>query len=148
MDPLFRWILLGVFLLCSPFWLIGLWEAHAVREQLERGQQVPGTVVGNRQTVDHRDGIEEHAFHPEVRFRALDGSERRFTDGVGSLPPDFTIGEGVVVLYAPAHPSTARIVTWKRLWLAPTLFIGVGLLPGLVAWLVLARVARGLPRPV
>jgi hypothetical protein len=145
MDPLFRWIALGVGLVCAPFWMIGLWEARDVGQQLARGEQVSGTVVGNRQTVDHRDGIEEHAYQPEVRFRARDGSERRFTDGVGSLPPDFAVGETVTVLYAPSTPSRARVVTWKRLWLAPTIFIIVGLLPALVTWLVLARVSRSRP---
>lgn len=142
MDPLFRWISLGVFLVTCPFWLIGLWEARDVHEQLSRGQQTLGTVIGNRSTVDQRDGAEEHSFQPEVSFRSSDGHVHHFTDGVGSLPPDFAVGDSVTVLYTPATPESARIVSWKRLWFVPTLLIFVGLLPGILVWLVLAKVSR------
>ncbi|NTU82568.1 MAG: hypothetical protein HGA45_24895 [Chloroflexales bacterium] len=44
-------------------------------------------------------------------------------------------------MYAPADVHHARINSWKRLWLAPTIFIVVGALPLIVygLWLVRAR---------
>lgn len=142
MDSLFRWIVVGVFVCSSPFALVGAWEAYGVVGELQRGQQVVGVVVGNRQTVDRRDGVEERAFQPEVTFRSADGVERRFTDGVGSLPPDYAVGESVPVLYATTDPGHARVLSWKRLWLAPTIFVLAGLLPGFIAWVVVGRVSR------
>lgn len=142
MDALFRWITAGVFLLSSPFVAIGAHEAYETNAQLRESVRLPGTVVANRLVVDHRDGLEEHAYQPEVSFQSPDGARHRFTDGAGSLPPDYAIGEPVTVLYAAAQPQKARIASWKRLWLVPTLFVGVGLLPGVVVWFVMRRIAQ------
>jgi hypothetical protein len=56
----------------------------------------------------------------------------RFTDDVGSLPPDYEEGASVNAIYNPANVREARIKSWRRLWLAPTLLCFVGLLPILV----------------
>jgi hypothetical protein len=142
MDSLFRWITAGVFLTTSPFVAIGAHEAYQTNAQLRESVRLPGTVVANRLVVDQRDGLEEHAYQPEVTFQSPDGATHRFTDGAASLPPDYALGEQVTVLYAAAQPKKTRIVSWKRLWLVPTLFVTVGLLPGVIAWLVMRRVAR------
>lgn len=142
MDPLFRWIVAGVFLVGSPFSAIGVYEAYETSAELRNGSRLPGKVVGNRLVVDQRDGVEERAYRPEVAFQSADGAVHRFTDAAASLPPDYAVGERVTVLYVAAEPQKARIVSWKRLWLVPTLLSVVGLLPGAVAWLVIRRVAR------
>lgn len=141
-DALFRWVVAGTFLLTSPFAILGVLEVYHTASELRAGERTDGTVVTNRLTVDHRDGVEEHAYVPEVSFRSRDGSTHRFTDGAGSMPPDYTPGERVEVTYRASDPERARILSWKRLWLAPTIFVLVGLLPGCVAWLVLSRISR------
>jgi len=146
MDALFRWIVAGVFAAGSPFVVIGGNEALATARELGRGARAEGTVVGNRLVSDRRDGVDEHAYVPEVEFRDLLGHSVRFTDGTGSLPPDYAVGERVQVSFARENPTRARILSWKRLWLAPTIFIVAGLLPGLVVAIVLWRVGRRMAR--
>lgn len=142
MDALFRWITAGVFLVTSPFVVIGAHEAYQTDAQLRESVRLPGKVIANRLVVDQRDGVEERAYRPEVSFQSPDGATHRFTDGAGSLPPDYAIGETVRVLYAASQPENPRIASWKRLWLVPTLFVTVGLLPGVVAGLLMWWVAR------
>jgi len=145
MDSLFRWITAGIFLITSPFTAIGAYEAYQTRTQLGASERLPGSVIGNRLVTDHRDGLEERAYQPEVSFRTPDGTIHHFTDPAASLPPDYAVGDSVTVLYAAAEPQKARIASWKRLWLVPTLLIVVGLLPGAIAWLVMSRIARAAP---
>jgi hypothetical protein len=141
-DALFRWVVAGTFLLTSPFAILGSLEVYRTAAELRAGERTNGTVVTNRLTVDHRDGVEEHAYIPEVSFKSRDGRSHRFTDGTGSMPPDYVPGERVEVTYRVSDPERARILSWKRLWLAPTIFIVVGLLPGSVAWFVLRRISQ------
>ncbi len=142
MDSLFRWVIAGVFLMTSPFLAIGAHEAYETSAQLRASQRLPGRVVANRLVVDQRDGQEDQAYQPEVTFQSPDGVSHRFTDPAGSLPPDYQVGAAVTVLCTAARPEQARILSWKRLWLVPTLFVGLGLLPGAITWLLLRRVAR------
>jgi hypothetical protein len=73
----------------------------------------------------------------------MEGQTVRFTDGVGTVPPDYEIGAEVKVLYDPDDARNAQVVSWKRLWLGPTLLICAGLVPILVGmpviWLSLRR---------
>jgi hypothetical protein len=141
-DPLFRWIVAGAFLLASPFTIIGALEAYDTAAQQRHGESALGSVVANHLSTTERDGMDEHAYQPEVSFNSRDGLAHRFTDGVGSLPPDYEPGAKVSVLYPAAHPERARIASWKRLWLVPSIFVSVGLLPGIVAWVVVSRISR------
>lgn len=142
MDALFRWIALGVFALGSPFVIIGASEAVSTSRDLAERARADGIVVGNRLTTDHRDGNDEHAYLPEVEFHDESGHAIRFTDGVCSLPPDYAIGERLQIAYDRAAPTHARILSWKRLWLAPAIFIAAGLMPGVIVAIVLWRVSR------
>jgi len=146
MDSLFRWIIAGGFLITSPFTAIGAYEAYQTHAQLREGQRLPGTVIANRLVTDRRDGVEEQAYQPEVSFRSPDGAIHHFTDPAASLPADYAVGDAVTVLYATTQPQSARIASWKRLWLVPTLLIAVGLLPGAIIWVVLLRVSRAAGR--
>ena len=147
MDSLFRWVTAGIFLITSPFSAIGAYEAYQTQAELRQSQRLPGTVMANRLITDHRDGLEERAYQPEVSFRSPDGIIHHFTDPAASLPPDCAIGAPVTVLYAVAQPQKARIASWKRLWLVPSLLMVVGLLPGAIAGLVMWRVSRATARP-
>ena len=116
----------------APFLLIGLSQVYGV-VQLERSSiSARGTVVDNM-TVAFASGA---SYAPVVDFRTLEGETVRFADGVGSIPPDYQVGAEVNVRYDPDDVQNARVSSWKRLWLAPTLITRVGLVPMLVGVLV------------
>jgi hypothetical protein len=122
-----------------PFLLIGLSEVYKV-VQLERSWvSARGAVVDNVVVARATGG----SYAPVVDFQTMEAGTVRFTDGVGSIPPDYEVGAEVKVLYDPDDVHNAQIVSWKGLWLGPTLLIGAGLLPMLIGALVLWLVARG-----
>lgn len=121
-----------------PFLGVGLWEVFESVGELGESAQTVGTVTGNSYSEMNHDGNVSGAFHPRVEFTDGRGGKIRFTDGIGSLPPDYEAGAQVPVVYRSETPEKARIYSWKRFWLAPTIFIVVGLLP-LSVGLVLIR---------
>ncbi|MGB9300501.1 MAG: DUF3592 domain-containing protein [Anaerolineae bacterium] len=123
-----------------PFLLIGLSEVYKV-VQLERSWvSTHGTVVDNM-TVAFATGA---SYAPVVDSQTLEGETVRFIDGVGTIPPDYEIGAEVKVLYDPDDVHNAQIVSWKRLWLAPTILTCVGLVPMLSGVVVICVVGRKL----
>lgn len=142
MDNLFRWILAGVMLLGSPFVAVGVGEGLKTESELRQSRSTRGTIVDNRLVAEQRDGVEEHAYQPVVEYRDESGAARRFTDAVGSLPADYAVGESVDIAYARDGEARPRILSWKRLWLVPTLLSAVGVLPGLVCFVILRRLSR------
>ncbi len=111
------------------------WESW----QIVRGSRsAVGTVVANQYAPDSDGG---GSYLPVVTFEPPDSQPITFTDGVGSLPPDYPVGSRVTVLSTPSSPRAARIGDWKRLWLVPTLLAIVGALP-----LIVAALLRRMPR--
>ena len=145
LDGIHGLVLLVLLLVGAPFVVIGGTEGWATWRRLQRFPTVAGMVVGNDyRTSDDNGG----AYYPVVAFTPAGGAEVRFTEGIGSLPPDFAPGTRVRVLYDPARPRDARIVTWKRLWLVPALLTAVGILPAAVylAWRAIGA-RRGIDMP-
>lgn len=128
--------LIGIILIVvgCPFFGIGAYEAWQARLEAQTFVAVTGTVVDNSYQTTVQDGVESGAYFPVVSFIPVDGAPVRFTDGVGSLPPDYEVGESVPVLYDPADPQKARLNSWKRVWFVPTLLMSIGGLPFLVFW--------------
>jgi Protein of unknown function (DUF3592) len=122
----------------SPFLGVGLFEAYKNLEERKQFVVVSGTVVGNSYSTTNDEGVVSGAYYPQVEFETLQGLKVRFTDGAGSLPADYDIGDRVKVLYNPRNAKEARISSWKRLWLVPTILTTVGLLPLVVfvLWVV------------
>jgi hypothetical protein len=124
--------IIGLCLLVGlPFVYIGAGEALDTRRVVERYVAVEGVVVDNRLGVAGDGG---QSYYPVVEFTTRDGGRDgarsvRFSDGIGSFPPDYEIGDRVAVLYDPDNPQDARIHSWKRLWFAPALIMGIGALP-------------------
>lgn len=131
-----------VALLGSPFLGVGLYEAHQTRKKMSTFVRAGGTVVDNSYATTNQDGTVSGAYYPVVEFTDAAGAVVRFTDGVGSLPPDYAAGARVDVVYNPHDPKDARVYTWKRVWLAPTIFVAVGLLPTAIAAAVMWVVRR------
>jgi hypothetical protein len=123
----------------APFLLIGLSQVYRVVQQERNWISAAGTVVDNV-VVARATGA---SYAPVVDFRTMEGKTVRFTDGVGTIPPDYEIGAEVRVLNDPDDVHNAQVVSWKRLWLGPTLLICAGLLPMLIGALVLWLVGRG-----
>ena len=144
---IFRWldgfslIILGVVALCSfPFLGVGLYEAYKAQHKLNSFVHTQGIVVDNFYSTTNDNGTVSGAYQPVVEFKLADGKSVRFTDGVGSLPPDYEVGSQVDVVYNPQNPKEANINSLKRVWLAPTIFIVVGLLPVIIAAVVMWKI--------
>jgi hypothetical protein len=123
----------------TPFLLIGLSETYQTLQVEHTWVSTGGTVVDNT-VVAFATGA---SYAPVVDFQTMEGRTVRFVDGVGSIPPDYEVGADVRVLYDPDDVHNARLASWTRLWLGPTLLICSGLLPVLIAAFVLWLVGRG-----
>jgi hypothetical protein len=148
-GPIFRLVFIILLVVGAPFVLIALSEIVQINAAYSRGQAT-GTVVDNSYSTTQDGTTVSGAYYPVVDFTTAAGETIRFTDGAGSLPPDYEIGATVPVLYDPAGVERPRLASWKRLWLVPTLFIVLGLLPATVfgLWLAITTVqARRRPRP-
>lgn len=137
-DPLHRLITLILLVTGCPFIAIGLYEAIQTRQEISTYQTTAGTIVDNTYQSTSENG---GAYYPIIEFKPLDGPTTRFTDGIGSLPPDYEVGETIEILYNPQDVRQARINSWKRLWFAPTLLIAIGLLPitFFLAWVLVSK---------
>ena len=139
---MFRWVLLLVFAIGAPFSMIGLWEGYQTYSQLRRSERAAGTVTVNHLLVDRRDGNDEQAYRPEISFQTARGELVHFTDAAGSLPAEYAVGAKVEVAYEPDAPEHARLLSWKRLWLVPSVLTLAGLLPALIAGALLVKLSR------
>lgn len=131
-----------VALMSFPFLGIGLYEAYENRKKINDFIQTTGTVVSNTYATTSHDGTLSGAYYPVVEFTQADGTLVRFSDGIGSLPADYSVGTQVAIAYNPQNPQDARIYTWKRIWFVPALFIAIGLLPPVIALVIIRAVKR------
>ena len=122
----------------GPFLLIGLSEANQTRQTIDTFVSARGTVVDNIYQLQNEGDSSSGAYYPVIEFKPNDGPATRFTDGVGALPPDYEVGAQVEVLYNPADVHDAQLNSWMRLWFAPTLLAGIGVVPASIYLLVLA----------
>ena len=126
-----------------PFLSIGVYELYKAEQMLHEFAQADGTIVGNSYSISRTaSGDEGGAYYPIVEFEIADGGKIRFTDGIGSLPPDYEVGERIKILYDPKNPQTARVYSWKRIWFVPVLLTCVGLLPVFVPLIIYLFAAR------
>ncbi len=140
LDFFSKLILIITLLIGLPFLSIGLFESYKNAVIIQTFTHKTGTIVENSYSTVLVDGVLSGAYHPVVEFFNEDNQKMRFTEGIGSLPPDFEIGEKVNILFNPQDSSDVRINTWKRLWLVPTIFCFVGLLPIVVGLFVVKKI--------
>jgi hypothetical protein len=147
-SPLFLPAIISLVLVLTscPFLGIGLYETITTRRQVETYVRVSGTVVDNSYSPSDSSDSTSGAYYPVVEFKPKDGRPVRFTDQIGSLPPDYEIGDTVEVIYNPQDRNEARVVSWTRLWLVPTIFITVGSLPGMIGLAVYIIVQKPFAR--
>jgi hypothetical protein len=134
--------ILFLMLIACPFLLIGLSEVYKTAQMTRNFVATRGTVVDNVWRPFAHGGA---AYVPVVDFQTRDGQAVRFTDGIGTFPPEYEVGAQVNVLYDPSDVQNARVTSWKRIWFAPTLITSIGMLPILIAiglaWLMRRRTA-------
>jgi hypothetical protein len=111
------------------------------------GTRAAGTVLEVRETrrtereevtradgSEHRRTVERASYAPVVRFTTSNGREIEF-HGRGGSDTAFAAGDRVTVIYDPANPIRARIVSFLDLWLPAAVAFGVAILFGGSAWL-------------
>jgi hypothetical protein len=137
-EPMPTIIVLAVAL---PFLYIGFIEIRKAQTKIRNFTNSTGVVIGNDylSTTDPEDSARiSWAYYPVVRFTTTQGREFVFTDGVGTYPPDYEVGDAVDVLYNPQNPRDATIKNWLRVWFAPLWITAIGFLPilSLIGWMI------------
>jgi hypothetical protein len=124
--------------------IVALWNTV---ELYGGGARAEGTVLGVRETRrteqeevtrpdggEYRRNVERVSYAPVVRFVTGEGREIEF-HGRGGGDRGFTEGDRVTVVYDPANPIRARIVSFLDLWLPTLAAFGVAVLFGGSVWL-------------
>lgn len=124
--------------------IVTLWNTV---ELYSSGARTEGTVLEVRETrrieqeevtrpdgSDYRRNVERVSYAPVVRFTAVDGREIEF-HGRGGGDRGFAQGDRVTVVYDPADPIRARIISFVDLWLPTVAAFGVAVLFGGSVWL-------------
>lgn len=119
------------------------------------GTRTTGTIAEIREsrTTVHEDvrlpdgrevsrDVERISYAPIVRFDASDGRVIEF-HGRGGSGTDYSAGDQVTVIYDPANPIRARIVSFIDLWLPSAVCLAITVLFGGVV--VLSRQVRRRP---
>jgi hypothetical protein len=132
--------------------LIGIFVLWSAADLYTGGVRTEGIVLENREsrrteseTVRRADGrevertVERVSFAPVVRFRTREdgreaGREIEF-HGRGGSDRAFAPGERVTVIYDPANPIRARIVSFVDIWLPSAAAFGVAFVFGGAVWL-------------
>ena len=149
-DPILRLVLLILLAVGAPFVLLGLYEIWDTSAMLSHAGRATGAVVANSYSITQDGTTESGAYYPVIEFTTAAGETKRFTDGIGSLPPDYEVGAAVPVVYDPAGVQPPRLASWKRLWFVPTLFLVIGALPATAfgLWLALTGFRSRLQSPL
>ncbi len=127
--------------------VIGIAALWNTVELYAGGTRTEGTVLDIRETrrteqedvtrpdgSDYRRTVERVSFAPVVRFTTGEGREIEF-HGRGGSDRGLGPGDRVTVIYDPADPIRARIVSFLDLWLPATAAFGVAILFGGSVWL-------------
>jgi len=124
-------VILILVLVGGPFLVIGLSEVYKTAQMINAFASARGTVVDN---VWQAFAEGSASYTPVIEFQTVEGQTIRFTDGIGTYPPEYEAGAQVNVLYDPQDVHHARLNSWKRIWFGPTLITFIGALPLLVGF--------------
>ena len=128
--------------------LIGIFVLWSAADLYTGGVRTEGIVLENREsrrteseTVQRADGrevertVERVSFAPIVRFTTRDAGREIEFHGRGGSDRAFTPGERVTVIYDPANPIRARIVSFVDIWLPSAAAFAVAFVFGGAVWL-------------
>ena len=127
--------------------MVGVFVLWSAADLYASGVRAEGLVHENRasrhttqETVRQSDGretrreVEQVSFAPVVRFTTREGREIEF-HGRGGSDRSFAEGDRVTVIYDPANPIRARIVSFLDFWLPSAAAFAVAALFGGAVWL-------------
>ena len=128
--------------------LIGVFVLWSAADLYTGGVRTEGVVVENREsrhteseTVRRADGrevertVERVSFAPVVRFTTREAGREIEFHGRGGGDRAFASGERVTVIYDPANPIRARIVSFVDIWLPSAAAFAVTFVFGGAVWL-------------
>ncbi|MDP1966959.1 MAG: DUF3592 domain-containing protein [Reyranella sp.] len=128
--------------------LIGIFVLWSAADLYTGGVRAEGVVLENREsrrteseTVRLGDGrevdrtVERVSFAPVVRFTTREGGREIEFHGRGGSDRSFAQGERVTVIYDPANPIRARIVSFVDIWLPSAVAFAVAFVFGGAVWL-------------
>jgi Protein of unknown function (DUF3592) len=128
-------LVIGVFVLWNT---VELYNAGARTEgtvlEVRRTQSTQDEYVTRPDGSEYRRTVERSSFAPVIRFATSDGREIEF-HGRGGSDTALAEGDRVTVIYDPANPIRARIVSFLDLWLPAVAAFGVAVLFGGSVWL-------------
>ena len=132
LDPIPTGIILVVTL---PFLFVGLSQVWKAMELVNNFDTAPEIGIGNDYQT-RRILMIYSSYYPVLRFTTAQGRKSIFTDGEGSFPTVYEVGEVVEVLYDPNDPADATIKSWLSIWFGPLWVTTIGLLPllGIGVW--------------
>lgn len=128
--------------------LIGIFVLWSAADLYTGGVRTEGIVLENREsrrteseTVQQADGrevertVERVSFAPVVRFTTREGGREIECHGRGGSDRAFASGERVTVIYDPANPIRARLVSFVDIWLPSAAAFAVAFVFGGAVWL-------------
>ena len=128
--------------------LIGIFVLWSAADLYTGGVRTEGVVLENREsrrteseTVRRADGrevertVERVSFAPVVRFTTREAGREIEFRGRGGSDRAFAPGERVTVIYDPANPIRARIVSFVDIWLPSAAAFAVAFVFGGAVWL-------------
>ena len=128
--------------------LIGVFVLWSAADLYTGGVRTDGVVLENREsrhagseTVRRADGqevertVERVSFAPVVRFTTREGGREIEFHGRGGSDRAFAQGERMTVIYDPANPIRARIVSFVDIWLPSAAAFAVAFVFGGAVWL-------------
>ncbi len=128
--------------------LIGIFVLWSAADLYTGGVRTEGVVLENREsrrteseTVQRADGrevertVERVSFAPVVRFTTREAGREIEFHGRGGSDRAFAPGERVTVIYDPANPIRARIVSFVDIWLPSAAAFAVAFVFGGAVWL-------------
>lgn len=95
---------------------IAIYTFFTTSSFLEDSMEAQGSVI--------KLGRRGELYYPIVRYSDSDFREHTLASSIASGPTRFTVGESVVVVYAPDDPSKAKIKEFWNLWFG-TFFSGL-----------------------
>lgn len=109
-------------------------RAEGIVSEIRKTVQSEDEYVPRPDGSEYRRGVERVSYTPVVRFTTADGREIEF-HGRGGSDSALAEGDRVTVIYDPADPIRARIVSFLDLWLPTVAAFGVSILLGSCVWL-------------
>ena len=130
--------LIGITELCLAFFLF-----RQRQDFIRKGKRTVGVIVSleqkNLQAGNVCD-VGRTMLVPVVEYTSEDGKIRRYTSSTGSSPTLFHVSQQVTIIYDPANPVKAVIMSFGQLWTGPILLglmgLGFCIFTAVFTWLV------------